>query len=210
MYQPRHFAMTERTALRAVIDEHPFATLALVTGCGVMADHLPLLFEPEGEEHGVLRGHIARANPLWRGGETDALAIFHGPKAYITPNWYPDKREHGRVVPTWNYQVVHAHGRLRFIHDPAWLLGLVTDLSERFERTQAMPWSIDDAPAAYIEGLCRAIVGVELTVTQLIGKHKASQHKSDAEREAIYRGLLAEDGFGAADAACLSGGGMPS
>lgn len=205
MYLPRHFAMTETGALRAVIDRHPFATLVLASDRGVMADHLPLVFDASAGEHGVLRGHVARANPLWHQGDTEALAIFHGPQAYITPNWYPDKREHGRVVPTWNYQIVHAHGRLRFIHDPAWLLNVVSDLSERFERSRATPWSVADAPADYIENMCRAIVGVELTIKRLTGKHKASQHKSDAEREAIYRGLQAEDGIAAEAAASLSG-----
>ena len=205
MYLPRHFAMADPDALRAVIDRHPFATLALASDRGVMADHLPLIFDSTGDEHGVLRGHIARANPLWRGGDSEALAIFHGPQAYITPSWYPDKREHGRVVPTWNYQVVHARGQLRFIHDPAWLLNVVSALSERFERSRAVPWSVEDAPADYIENMCRAIVGVELTVTHLTGKHKASQHKPDTEREAIYRGLQAEDGVAADAAACLSG-----
>lgn len=205
MYLPRHFAMTETNALRVIIDRYPFATLALASDRGVMADHLPLIFDATASEHGVLRGHVARANPLWHQGDIEALAIFHGPQAYITPNWYPDKREHGRVVPTWNYQIVHAHGRLRFIHDPAWLLNVVSDLSERFERSRATPWSVADAPADYIENMCRAIVGVELTIKRLTGKHKASQHKPDAEREAIYRGLQAEDGIAAEAAASLSG-----
>lgn len=205
MYLPTQFALADLDALQTVIAANPFATLVTTGPEGLGGDHLPLLFEPDADGKGVLRGHIARANDPWRAGERDGLAIFHGPQAYITPSWYPDKRKHGRVVPTWNYQVVHAHGRLRFIDDPAWLRRHVGALVERFESQRATPWALEDAPDDYIEGMCRAIVGVELAITRLTGKHKASQHKSHEEREAIRRGLQEEYGVDAARAACLSG-----
>lgn len=209
MYQPRQFRIEERAALHEIIDGFPFATLITqVAGGGFSADHLPLLLEPDTSAHtlGTLRGHIARANPLTGGPATiDALAIFHGPQAYVTPSWYPAKREHGKVVPTWNYQVVHAHGRLRLIDDADWLRAVVGALTERFEGDRDDPWSIDDAPPAYIETMCRAIVGIELTIERLEGKRKASQHKSLEERAAILRGLQEEYGYTAQDAICLSG-----
>ncbi|MDW5376033.1 FMN-binding negative transcriptional regulator [Halomonas sp. HP20-15] len=205
MYLPERFAMTEPEQLHGVIRAHPFATLVSVDGGGLEADHLPLLLAPEAGDHGVLRGHIARANPLWHGGERAALAIFHGPQAYITPSWYPAKREHGRVVPTWNYQVVHAHGQLRFIDDPAWLERIVAALTQRFEHSRPQPWSLDDAPRDYIEAMCRAIIGVELTVTALNGKRKASQHRPRAERTGICTGLQSDYAFDEKSARCLCG-----
>ncbi|MHB0775647.1 FMN-binding negative transcriptional regulator [Halomonas sp. WWR20] len=205
MYLPAQFALTDSDALRTVIEANPFSSLVTTGPEGLTCDHLPLLFEPTEDGKGILRGHIARANALWRAGERDALAIFHGPQAYITPSWYPDKQKHGRVVPTWNYQVVHAHGRLCFIEDPAWLRQNVAALVERFESQRTVPWALEDAPEDYIENMCRAIVGIELTITRLTGKHKASQHKSYEEREAIRRGLLEEYGVDAEKAACLSG-----
>lgn len=212
MYQPSQFQLNDSEALRQAIDQAPFATLITQSQeGGLTADHLPLLFDPgDGPASGTLRGHIARGNPLARergnGAEAiSALAIFHGPQAYITPSWYPAKREHGRVVPTWNYQVVHAHGRLRLIDDPEWLQGIVGRLTQRFERDRPSPWSIDDAPSDYIAGMCRAIIGVELTIERLEGKRKASQHKPLEERESILRGLRDETGYDDAASRCLSG-----
>ncbi|GAB2801025.1 FMN-binding negative transcriptional regulator [Halomonas shantousis] len=205
MYLPAQFAVSDPVALQDVMQANPFATLITASPEGMTADHLPLLFEPTKEGGGKLRGHIARANGLWRMGEQEALAVFHGPQAYITPSWYPDKQKHGRVVPTWNYQVVHAHGRLRFIEDPAWLRQNLGALTERFESQRTAPWALEDAPEAYIENMCRAIVGIELTINRLTGKHKASQHKSYEEREAIRQGLREEYGIDANSAACLSG-----
>lgn len=213
MYQPSQFRLDDTDALRQAIDQAPFATLITRSQEGELAaDHLPLLFDPNGDgpSPGTLRGHIARGNPLARevanGVEAiSALAIFHGPQAYITPSWYPAKREHGKVVPTWNYQVVHAHGRLRLIDEPEWLQGIVGRLTQRFERDRPSPWSIDDAPPDYIAGMCRAIIGVELTIERLEGKRKASQHKPLEERESILRGLRDETGYDDAASRCLSG-----
>ena len=214
MSQPSQFRLDEPDALRQAIDQAPFATLVTQSEKGEFtADHLPLLFEAAdgGPSPGTLRGHIARANPLAPGRldcqtlDCQALAIFHGPQAYITPSWYPAKREHGKVVPTWNYQVVHAHGRLRLIDDADWLKKLVTELTNRFERDRETPWAVNDAPADFIDKMCRAIIGVELTIERLEGKRKASQHKPMEEREAILRGLRDESGYDDDAARCLSG-----
>lgn len=212
MYQPEHFAMADDDAMMAVARAYPFATLVTEGDQGLCIDHLPLMVEQTSQGKLVLRGHIARANALWRLGEgervdaaaIEAVAIFHGPDAYISPGWYPDKRRHGRVVPTWNYQVVHAHGRLAFHQESGWLSAHLETLVDRFEAGREAPWSVGDAPEDYLEGMRRGIVGVELEVTRLVGKHKASQHKSLDEREGIRDGLRG-DGHSARDAAVLSG-----
>ncbi|WP_280539014.1 FMN-binding negative transcriptional regulator [Chromohalobacter sp. 11-W] len=216
MYQPSQFRLDGRDECRRIIEAAPFATLVTRDASGELsADHLPLLLAPAEDEcaSDILLGHIARANPLVRELESpldgiEALVIFHGPQAYITPSWYPAKREHGKVVPTWNYQVVHAHGRLRLIDDPHWLVETVTALTERFEGKRERPWRVEDAPDDYIAAMCRAIVGIEITVDRLEGKRKASQHKPVEERQAIYGGLRDEYGYSEGDAACLSG--MPT
>lgn len=213
MYQPPQFCIDSRTECHRVIKAAPFATLVTRDASGALgADHLPLLLSPAEDARApdILAGHIARANPLARRiesplGSIEALAIFHGPQAYITPNWYPAKREHGKVVPTWNYQVVHVHGRLRLIDDPHWLREMVTTLTERFESERERPWRVSDAPDDYIAAMCRAIVGIEITVDRLEGKRKASQHKSLDERRAIHQGLQDEYGYGEQEAACLGG-----
>ncbi|WP_438765790.1 FMN-binding negative transcriptional regulator [Kushneria sp. TE3] len=190
MYLPHHFQMESLEAQHALMAHCPFATLVTVSSAGIEANPLPFLLAPHQGKHGVLKGHIARANGLWKAQPGAAMALFHGPQAYITPNWYPAKREHGRVVPTWHYLSVQAHGTLRFIEDTDWLRSHVAELTDRFESDQTAPWSIDDAPAAYIDGMCRAIVGIEFHIERLAGKHKAAQHKDDATRQAVHEGLM--------------------
>ncbi|WP_110686425.1 FMN-binding negative transcriptional regulator [Salinicola aestuarinus] len=212
MHQPRQFRIGDPRALAQAIDDAPFATLITSDGDGgIDADHLPLLrdFGATAAAGERLLGHIARANPLAErlneAGAIEAMAIFHGPQAYITPTWYPAKREHGRVVPTWNYQVVHVHGVVKRIEDADWLLAHLNSLTARFETDQPSPWSVDDAPSDFIARLCGAIVGIELVIQRIDGTRKASQHKSLAEREAIYRGLQVAPGFDPATARTLSG-----
>ena len=178
----------------ALLATSGLATLVTSGPGGLDASHLPLLLEPEPAPLGRLVGHLARANPQWQAvvGEVDALAIFLGPDAYVTPSWYASKGETGRVVPTWNYRAIHAHGRLRFFHDPARLLEVVTRLTDRHEGTRAEPWRVSDAPAGYVEALLAAIVGVELTVTRLEGKWKASQNRSPVDRQGVAEGLERE------------------
>ncbi|WP_251977241.1 FMN-binding negative transcriptional regulator [Salinicola avicenniae] len=220
MYLPDRFRLDSPVALARAIDDAPFATLVTTDDTGAIStDHLPLLRYP-GEPPmpmadntdwaaslaGALRGHVARANPLAAlAAPRSAMAIFHGPQAYISPSIYPAKREHGRVVPTWNYQVVQVRGQLRLIDEPAWLRSLVTDLTARFETERPAPWAVNDAPATFIDALCQAIVGVELTIVSVDGKRKASQHRPRAEREAIQHDLRVTSGLDAMAARTLSG-----
>lgn len=192
MYRPAHFEQNDPAALQALIQAHPLATLVTLDADGLAADPVPLEYDAAAGSHGTLRGHVARANPLWRqaDGQT-VLAVFHGPQAYVSPSWYPGKAEHHKVVPTWNYAVVQAHGTLRAVHDGPWLHALVTRLTERHERGQVAPWSVADAPPDFVKQMLRAVVGIEIEVTRLIGKWKVSQNRSEADRLGVVGGLEA-------------------
>ena len=155
------------------------------------ADLIPLEFIADAGEHGTLRGHVARANPLWRQAGAQALAVFSGPEAYVSPGYYPSKREHGKVVPTWNYTMVQGRGTLRAIDDAPWLRAFVGQLTARHEATQAQPWSVNDAPDDYVQQMLKAIVGIEIPLTSLVGKWKVSQNRSAADREGTAQGLAA-------------------
>ena len=174
---------------------HPLAALVTAGSGGLAASHLPLLYCRAEGGHGVLRGHMARANPQWREvlPGSEALAIFGGPQHYISPNWYPSKQEHGKVVPTWNYVVVHAHGPLKIRNEPEWLLENVRALSDVHESTSETPWRVADAPPEFIANLLKAIVGVELTITRLEGKWKVSQNRPVADRHGVIRALESID-----------------
>jgi transcriptional regulator len=191
MYLPRHFEQNDLAALQALMREHPLATLVVHTIDGLSANHLPMVYDAS---VGVLRGHVARANPLWReaAAGVDALAIFHGPQAYITPSWYETKAQHGKVVPTWNYAVVHAHGRLRAIDDAAWLRDFVSRLTDTHEAGRVAPWAVRDAPPDYIDEMLKAIVGVEIAVSRLVGKWKVSQNRAANDRAGVAQGLAGE------------------
>lgn len=179
--------------MHALMRAHPLATLVTPTDAGIEADHIPMEIVAGPGPCGVLCGHIARANPLWRNcrPDRDALAIFQGPQAYITPSFYPSKRESGEVVPTWNYAVVHARGRLRFIQDAVWLHALVTRLTDAHETQREAPWKVGDAPPAYIDKMLAAIVGFELAIESLAGKWKVSQNRTPADRRGVAAGLRA-------------------
>lgn len=197
MYIPRHFEESREAVLHALIREHPLGALVISGPEGLEANHLP--FELDTEQ-GVLRAHVARANPLWRAAPCEALAIFQGPSAYISPSFYPGKAEHGRAVPTWNYIAVHAGGPLRVVDDPAWLRALVDRLTNRFEAGRPAPWKLDDAPDDYLHKLLGQIVGIELKIARIAGKWKMSQNQPEANRAGVEQGLRAEGG-GAADVA---------
>ncbi|TRZ64133.1 MAG: FMN-binding negative transcriptional regulator [Rhodocyclaceae bacterium] len=211
MYLPAHFQETRGEVLAALMRTHPFATLVTTTAdaaCGFSANHLPLEYDPLPAPFGTLRGHVARANPLWReaagaAGANQALAIFQGPHAYISPAWYPSKLEAGKAVPTWNYAVVHAHGRLKFFEDRQQLRDLVAMLTDRHEAGRPHPWRVSDAPEDYLEQMLKAIVGFEMPVTRLVGKWKVSQNRATADRAGVIAGLNSERGIHATDMANL-------
>ena len=195
MYQPAHFQEARGEVLAGLMHAHPLATLVTVSADGLTANHLPMEYDPLPAPFGTLRGHIARANPLWReaaGASTSqALAIFQGPHAYISPNWYPSKLEAGKAVPTWNYAVVHAHGPLRFFEDRQQLRALVERLTERHEAGRPHPWRVADAPEDYLEQMLKAIVGFEVPLTRIAGKWKLSQNRTAADRAGVIDGLSA-------------------
>ena len=190
MYLPAHFEQQDPAALQALMRGHPLATLVSVRDDGPTADHIPLEFDAASQ---TLRGHVARANPLWREAAGQAvLAIFSGPQAYITPNWYPTKAQTHKVVPTWNYAVVHAHGVLHAIEEAPWVHALVSRLTAHHEAARPAPWAVKDAPEDYVQQMLRAIVGIEIPVRRLIGKWKISQNRSEADRLGVAEGLRAE------------------
>ena len=194
MYLPAHFDEKRLDVLHALVRRHPFGLLVTQTADGPNANGIPFLLDQDGAAGlGTLRGHVARANPVWREAATDvqSLVVFQGPDAYVSPSWYPSKAEHGKVVPTWNYVMVQARGRLRAIDDPAWLLRLVTRLTERHEAPRSAPWAVSDAPADYVQTMLRAIVGIELELTSLRGKWKVTQNRPAADRAGVVTGLEA-------------------
>lgn len=179
MYIPQHFAETERGVVHGLIDAHPLGAWVTVGERGLEVNHIPFLVEPDRGEFGTLVGHMAKANSAWRCASQTVMSvvIFQGPEAYISPSWYLSKQQDGKVVPTWNYAVVHAHGVPRFIHDKPWLLDLVGRLTTKHEAGQGSPWSVSDAPAEFIDKLLEAIVGIEIPIARLEGKWKMSQNR---------------------------------
>ncbi|GAA0756361.1 FMN-binding negative transcriptional regulator [Ideonella azotifigens] len=195
MYQPRHFEQTAPEQLAALMQAHPLAMLMHTDANGeLQADPVPLLWQP-GETPGTgwLTGHVARANPLWQAAEGQSvLAVFQGPQAYVSPNWYATKQTAGgKVVPTWNYAVVQARGRLQTFTEREPLLALLHALTDAHEANQPHPWSVDDAPADYVDSLLKAIVGFRIEVTELQGKWKVSQNRPAADRTGVAHGLAA-------------------
>ncbi len=201
MYIPDHFRETRPEVLHDAMRQIGFATLVTHDAHGgLQANHLPMLLEANQEGKPVLRGHVARANPVWKAGEGEALAIFLGPNAYVSPNWYPSKIATGNAVPTWNYITVHAKGAIRWLQDAEWLRAHVTRLSDTHESQRPDPWKVADAPENYIESMLKGIVGYELAIAQLDGKYKLTQNRDAADREAV---AAAYEGEGRADMARL-------
>lgn len=193
MYTPRAFALDDLPEIQQLIQHTRLAQLVTVGENGLQASHLPLLLNPDEGPNGTLYGHLAKANPQWRelqnGGE--ALVIFAGADAYISPAFYPAKAEHGKVVPTWNYIAVHAYGTPAVFSDAERLLKVVTALTDRHESARAQPWRVSDAPADYIDGMLKAIVGFALPIKRLVGKRKLSQNRSAADMAGVRDGLAA-------------------
>ena len=182
MYNKPEFAADDAESI-AIIDAHPLAQLVVSTPSGIVATPVPMVRRGDS-----LVGHVARPNDIWQhAGE--ALAIFNGPDAYVSPNWYPSKAEHGRVVPTWNYTTVHVRGALQVHDDDDWKLALVTFLTDTFEATQPRPWRVADAPADYTAALMGRIVGIELVDLKIEGKRKLSQNQSADNLDAVRNAL---------------------
>ncbi len=196
-YPSRAFAETREDVLLDAVAAIGLASLVVVRDGVPEAVSLPMIATRDGDAL-MLEGHVALANPVWRRAEggTAALAIFQGPHAYVHPGWYPAKREHGKVVPTWNYVVVQAHGVLSVTRDPEWLAAHLARLTETKEAGQVEPWSIDDAPADFIQGLLRGIVGLTLRVARLEGVWKIAQHHPEPNRRGVIAGLAASDAAG--------------
>ncbi|MCL6640941.1 MAG: FMN-binding negative transcriptional regulator [Candidatus Rokubacteria bacterium] len=207
MYLPVQFEERRIEVLHDLIRAHPLGTLIALTADGLDANHLPFELDAAPAPYGTLRGHVARANPLWQvfSRDLDVLVVFHGPAAYVSPAWYPTKKETGRVVPTWNYAVVHAYGPLRVIEDRSWLRALVERLTTRHEAGRPEPWRVSDAPADFVERLLDAIVGLEIPIARLVGKWKVSQNRPPHDRAGVVEGLRREGGAAAAPMADLVG-----
>ena len=196
MYLPAHFAETRVEVLHQLVHDHPFGMLITLGPRGLVADGVPFILDPE-PAPGVMRAHVARANPVWREarGDVESLVVFQGGQAYVSPAWYASKAEHGKVVPTWNYVTVQARGTLRAIDDAAWLRTLVNRLTDRHEADRvarapgAPPWAVDYAPADFVATMLKAIVGIEIALTSLTGKWKVSQNRSAADRAGVVQGL---------------------
>lgn len=191
MYVPSHFEETRIEVLHQLVHEHSLGALVTLGSDGLDANHIPFELDADPAPLGTLRAHVARGNPVWRdfSKDIDALVVFQGPQAYITPSWYQTKRETGKVVPTYNYIVVHAHGPMRVVEDPGWLRALVERLTNRYEAARPVPWKVADAPDVFVEKQLRAIVGLEIPIKRLVGKWKVSQNRPEADREAVVQGL---------------------
>jgi len=204
MYLPRHFEQRDPAALHGLMRLHPLATLVSTGADGLTADHVPLEFDPQAGPHGTLIGHVARANPLWQHAHrAPVLAVFSGPQAYVSPSWYPSKAATHKVVPTWNYAVVHAHGVLEAVEDAPWLHSLVSRLTQHHEAGRDAPWAVSDAPDDYVQPMLRAIVGIRIPLTRLVGKWKVSQNRSETDRLGVAQGLQQMADGGAQDMAGL-------
>lgn len=193
MYIPKPFEETRTELLHDLIRAQPLATLVTFGAGELAANHIPLQLSLENGPHGCLQGHVARANPLWKdlASEVEALAIFHGPQAYISPSWYVTKQESGKAVPTWNYTVVHVYGELKIIEDPAWIRRQMEKLTRQSEAAVMQDWQISDAPQDYIEKMINAVVGIEIVISRLHGKRKASQNQPPVNRQGVIAGLEA-------------------
>ncbi len=191
MYTPKDFRIEDLPTLHADMQRNTLATLVTLTTTGLVATHLPILLDPDRGPFGTILGHVSRANLPWQQSDpaTEALLIFTGPDTYVTPNWYPAKQETHRVVPTWNYAAIHAYGKLTFFDDPERLRTIVTRLTDLHEAAFPTPWKVTDAPANFIDGQLKAIVGFELPIVRIEGKRKFNQNRSAADQAGVIQGL---------------------
>ncbi len=194
MYTPPAFKEDDPAVLAQIIRDARLATLVTATAEGLVATPLPMLFDPQEGPSGTLYGHVAKANAQWRlAPQGEALAVFLGPNAYVTPSWYETKKEHGKVVPTWNYAAVHAYGPVEFFEDAGRLLDIVTRLTDHYEKPRAEAWAVTDAPEQFIQAQLRGIIGVRMPLARIEGKRKMSQNRPEADRIGVARGLAASE-----------------
>lgn len=190
MYVPEHFAERKLSVLHSLIEAHPLGTWVTTAAGQLVVNHLPFVLDAHRGDFGTLTGHVARANDVWKtAAEAESVVVFQGPEAYITPSWYPTKQDHGKVVPTWNYVVVHAHGVPRVITDAEWLRQQVSELTRKHEAGRQVPWDVSDAPAAYIDAMLGGIVGIEIPIARVVGKWKVSQNRPEQDRRGVVAGL---------------------
>jgi len=195
MYVSKHHQLNNQEAIQSVMEIHPLGAWVCHAKDGLIANHVPFFLDRTRGLHGTLMGHVARANDVWRQllPDTPSVVMFQGAQSYITPGWYPGKTEHGKVVPTWNYVVAHAHGTALVIEDPGWMLDMLNRLTTINESRHSSPWRVGDAPSGYIEKLMRGIVGIEIPIDRLEGKLKASQDEDLQDRHGTVRGLQWSD-----------------
>jgi transcriptional regulator len=202
MYIPKQFAESRSEELQRIMSEHPLGMLVTHTDTGLDANHVPFYLEPAQGTCGSLHAHVARANPIWREVPEGApvLVVFRGAHGYISPNWYPGKQDTHRRVPTWNYEVVHAHGTMHARDDEKFVRAVVARLTRQHEAALPQPWKMGDAPSDYLAELLGNIVGIEIRLTRLEGKRKLNQHHDERDREGATRGLESQGNHGLAQA----------
>jgi transcriptional regulator len=205
MYVPRVLVETDLAVLHGLIRAHPLGMWVTQAGGELIGNHIPFLVDAERGPYGTLVGHVAHANPVWESFSSTvaSLVAFRGAETYITPSWYPSKKVHGRVVPTWNYAVVHASGIPRAIHDREWLLRLVTRLTDVQEASRAEPWKVSDAPAEHVNRLLERIVGIEIPIDRIVGKWKTNQTSQEGDKRGVIAGLLERSDSRAQEMAAL-------
>lgn len=205
MYLHPDHRFTDTDAALALLAAHPLGAWVCAGPDGLVANHLPFFLDRGRGPLGTLVGHVSRANPVWRGlaSAGPSVVLFQGPQAYVSPGWYPGKARDGRVVPTWDYAVVHAHGRARAVHDRAWLRAMLDRLTDAHEAGRPAPWRVADAPQDYLDGLLRGIVGIELPIDRLEARLKASQDEAREDRLGTVQGLAAQPGEAARQMAAL-------
>ena len=195
---PKNFQQNDETLIKAFIAEYPLGVLVCSTQSELEANHIPLYIVEGFDGNHLLKGHIARANPLWEKVEegADVLVIFQGPQTYISPNWYPTKQEHGKVVPTWNYSTVHVNGEISFPTDKEWMLDMLNVLTNNMESAQKVPWQVPDAPDDYIQKMLNAIVGIEVEIKSWRSQWKMSQNQPEENQLGVLKGLESSEKFG--------------
>jgi transcriptional regulator len=200
MFQPKSFKQTDEYKQLKLIQQFPLATIITPSNNGLVSNHIPLLCLQRGDKY-ILQGHVAKINSFYNNYDLsqEILCVFNGPNAYISPNWYPSKQKDGKAVPTWNYAVVHVYGKLKTFDDKQWLLDHLDLASQSYEKDQAQPWSLSDAPDSYINSMTKAIIGIEIEISKIIANTKMSQNHSDENRLGVIEGLEKLDKFDVAD-----------